>query len=132
MWLLDNIPEYLQWSKKPEMDSPFATGGTTPLNLLCTQILLAQRSKAEDYRFIKISPLEENCPDFHGFNTNEARIAGQAPKPKSKTTFRQLIEQTPSEPPKILTLMVDAEKVINATGQKITAYCRSAALQHCS
>ena len=40
----------------------------------------------------------------------------------------QLIDQIPSEPLIMLTLMVDAEKVTNATGQKITAYCRSAAL----
>ena len=50
----------------------------------------------------------------------EARIAGHALKPKSKITFRQLINQTPSEPLTILISIVDAEKVTNAAGQKIT------------
>ena len=80
------------------MDPYFGTGGIPPLKLLCTQILLAERSRAEDFRFLKRSLLEENCPDFYGFNTNEARIAGQTPKPKSNITFRQLTDQTPSEP----------------------------------
>ena len=67
-----------------------------------------------------MSILEENSPYFGGFNTNEAKIAGQAPKPKSKITIRQLINQTPSESSTKLTSMVDAEKVTNAAGQKIT------------
>ena len=118
--------------KKPEVDPYFATAGISPLKLLCTQILLAERSRAEDFRFLKRSLLEENCSDFHGFNTNETRIAGQIPKPKSKITFRHLIDQTPSEHSTMLTSMIDAEKVTNAAGQKITIYCRSAALQCCS
>ena len=108
--------------KKPEMDPYFATAGILPLKFLCTQILLAERSRVEDFRFLKRSLLEENYPDFHGFNTNEARIAGQTPKPKSKITFRQLIEQTPFEPSTVLTSMMDAEKVTNAAGQKITVF----------
>ena len=68
--------------KKPEMDPYFAIGGIPLFKLLCTQSLLAERSRAEDFRFIKRLLLAENCPDFHGFNTNEARIAGQTPKPK--------------------------------------------------
>ena len=64
------------------MDPHFATVGIPLLKLLCTQILLVERSAAEDFRSIKRSLLEENCPDFPGFYTNEARIAGRAPKPK--------------------------------------------------
>ena len=103
-----NVQKNLKWIHIP------------PLKLLCTQILLTERSRAEDFRFIKRSLLEENCPDFHGFNKNDARTAGQAPKPKSKITFRQLIDQAPSEPSTMLTSMVDAEKVTNAAGEKIT------------
>ena len=104
--------------KKPEMDPHFAIIDIHQLKLLCTQILLAERSRAEDFRFIKRSLLEENCPDFHGFNTNEAIIAGQAPKPKSKIAFRQLIDQTPSGPSTMLTSMVDAGKVTNVLVKK--------------
>ena len=106
--------------KKLEMDPYFGTGGIPLLKLLCTQILLVERSSAENFWFLKRSLLEENCLDFHGFNTMEARIAGHALKPKSKITFRQLINQTPSEPLTILISIVDAEKVTNAAGQKIT------------
>ena len=103
-----NVQKNLKWIHIP------------PLKLLCTQNLLTERSRAEDFRFIKRSLLEENCPDFHGFNKNDARIADQAPKPKSKITFRQLIDQAPSEPSTMLTSMVDAEKVTNAADEKIT------------
>ena len=108
--------------KKPEMDPYFATDGIPPLKLLCPQILLAERSRAEGFRFLKRSLLEEHCPDFHGFSTNEARIAGHIPKPKSKIIFSQLIDQTLSEPSTMLTSMVDAEIVTNAAGQKITVF----------
>ena len=102
--------------KKPEMDPYFATGSIPPLQLLCTQILLAERSRVGDFRFLKRSLLEKHFPDFHGFNTNEARIAGHAPKSKSKIISSQLIDQTPSEPSTVLTSMVNAEKVTNAAG----------------
>ena len=104
------------------MDPHFATSGIPPLKLFCTEILLAEKSRAEDFRFIKRSLLEETFPDFHGFNTNEARIADQAPKPKSNITIRLLIDQTPSESSIMLTLTVDAEKITNAAGQKITVF----------
>ena len=74
--------------EKPEMDPYFATGGIPPLRLLCTQILLAERSRVEDFGFLKRSLLKEHCPDFHGFNTNETRITCHALKPKSKIIFR--------------------------------------------
>lgn len=70
------------------MDSHFTTGGIPPLKLLCIQFLLAEKSRAEDFRFIKRSLLEKNCPDFHGLNANEERSVGQVLKSKSKITFR--------------------------------------------
>ena len=108
--------------RKPEMDPYFAIGGIPPLKLLCTQTLLAERSRVEDFRFLKRSLLEEHCPDFHGFNTNETRIVGHSTKPKSKIIFRQFIDHTPSEPSTMLTGMVDVEKVTNAASQKITVF----------
>ena len=108
--------------KTPEMDPKFATRGVLPLNLLCKQVLLTKRAKAEDFRFIKMSLSDDSCPDFNGFNTGETKRAGQAPKPKTRISFRELLDQTPSEPSTMLTAMVDAEKVTNATGQKITVF----------
>ena len=92
MRLLETFPRVFTMVKKnPEMDPHFAIAGIPPLKLLCTQISLAERRRAEEFRFIKRPLLEENCPDFHGFNTDEARIAGQAPKPISKVTLGSLL-----------------------------------------
>ena len=116
--------------QKTEMDPYFATGGIPPLKLLSTQILVAERSRVEDVIFIKISLLEENCPDFHGLNTNEARITGQAPKSKSKIIFRQFIDEAPPEPSTMPTSIVDAEKVTKYCWSKNNCVCcRSAASQ---
>ena len=52
--------------KKPAIDSHFAASGIPPLKLLCAQILLAQRSRTKDIRFIKRSLLDKSCPDFQG------------------------------------------------------------------
>ena len=100
----------------------FSISGKQHFYLCWHTYLCSERGRAEDFRFIKRPPLEENCPDFQGFNTNKARITVQATKRKSKITFRQLTDQTPSEPLTILTSMVDAEKVTNAAGQKITVF----------
>ena len=81
-----------------------------------------KRAKAEDFRIIKMSLSDNSCSDFNGFNTGETKRAGQAPKPKTRISFRELLDQTPSEPSTMLTAMVDAEKVTNATGQKITVF----------
>lgn len=56
------------------MDKNFASGGIPPL--LCTQVLLVERNRAEDFTFIKRSLLEKICSDFHDFNESEARTAG--------------------------------------------------------
>ena len=48
-----NLPLSIYSSpKKPKMNPYFATSGISQLKLLCTQILLAKRSRAEDYKFI--------------------------------------------------------------------------------
>ena len=106
------------------MDPKFATSGVLPLKLLCKPVLLTKRAKAEDFRFIKMSLLEDSCLDFHGFKTGAG--AGQAPKPKTKVSFRELLDQTPSEPSTMLTAMVDYKCHWSKDN---CVHCRSAALQ---
>ena len=104
------------------MDQHFSTGCIPPLKLLYTQILLGERSRVENFRFIKRSLLDENRPVCYDFYTNEEKSAGQAPKPTSKITFRHLIDQTLFEPLSMFTSVVDAEKVTSAGGQEITLF----------
>ena len=63
------------------MDPNFSVGAIPPLKLLWAQILLAESSRAEDFRFIKISLLEEKCPDFHVVNKmrQESQVNHQNP-----------------------------------------------------
>lgn len=81
--------------------------------------MLVKRAGSEDFRFIKLSLVEDIDPDFHVLNTSKAIKAGQIVKPKTKISFRDLLDQTFSKTSKMLTAIVVAEKVTNAAGQKV-------------
>ena len=80
--------------------------------------MLVKRAGSEDFRFIKLSLVEDIDPDFHVLNTSKAIKAGQIVKPKTKISFRDLLDQTFSMTSKMLTAIVVAE-VTNAAGQKV-------------
>ena len=63
--------------KKPQMPELFAKIGVLPLRILCNQVIIARRSKNEDFLFIKESLKEESSmPDYGGYNTRRARENG--------------------------------------------------------
>ena len=88
-----------------------------PLKFLCHQNLRLHKSQCNDLSFIKKYYSTEACLDFNGL-----REAGVSLKPKSRVIYEPLIDKTPSDPSTILTVMHEAERITQKTGQTITVF----------
>ena len=65
--------------KKPLMPFNYSLINVLPLKVLCHQAILLCQSKECD--FLAATLTSNNIPDFNGYNTVEARMAGQSAKP---------------------------------------------------
>ena len=65
---------------------------------------------------------QSSTPDFNGYNYKNLRESGFSSKPKTKVTFLPLIDQTPSDPSAVLTVMKEAEEITVQAGQKFTVF----------
>ena len=74
--------------KKPLMLSSYSLINVLPLKVLCHQAILLCQSKECD--FLASTLTSNNIPDFNGYNTLEARMAGQSTKPKTNIFCRPL------------------------------------------
>lgn len=79
--------------KKPEMGPYFFTDGIAPLKLFCTQIVSAERSRVEDFRFLKKLLLknENHCPDFHGLTRMMQELQATHQNPNQKSSLGNLL-----------------------------------------
>ena len=106
--------------KKPLMRSNYSLINFLLLKVLCHQAILLHRSKECDFDSLAATLASCNIPDFNGYNTRGARIAGQCIKPKTNNFYRPLIDKTPSDPSTVLTAITDIETICNAAGQDFT------------
>ena len=60
--------------------------------------------------------------EYGGYNTRRARKQGQSIKAKTKAVYLPLIDMAPAEPTTMLTAMMEAQKLTNATGQVYTIF----------
>ena len=104
--------------KKPLMPSNYSLINVLPLKVLCHQAILLCRSKG--YDFLAATLTSKDFPDFNGYNTLEARMAGQSTKPKTNVFCGLLIDKTPSDPSTVLTAMTGTERFYNVAGQDFT------------
>ena len=106
--------------KKPLMLSSYSLINVLPLKVLCHQAILLCRSKECDFHFLVATLTSDNIPNFNGYNTREARMAGQSTKPKTNVFYGPLIDKTPSDPSTVLATMTDTERICNAAKQDFT------------
>ena len=66
--------------------------------------------------------MNQQTPEYSGFNTKIAREQGQGVKPKTLTIFTPLIDSKPSDPTTIKTAMMEGQRITIASGQKITVF----------
>ena len=120
--LKETTIEYFKGQKNPAMPESFSKYQVMSMKTLCHQAVSLKRAKVDDLTFILKSHASELTPDFHGYNCKNLRESGFSSKPKTKVTFLPLIDQTPSDPSTVLTVMKDAEKITVQAGKKFTVF----------
>lgn len=73
-----------------------------------------------DFVFLQYVLLKEQCPEFHGYNTQLSREQGHKEEPKTKCVYQPLIDMKPSNPDTMMTAMVRAQELTFDTDQRFT------------
>ena len=108
--------------KKPDMPTWAAVHSPLPLSILTSQVISAGRAREEDLQFLTEIVSNENTPEFGGYNTRRAREQGHSIKAKTNAVYLPLIDMAPAEPTTMLTAMLEAQRLTNATGQVYTIF----------
>ncbi len=120
---IDEVPihEY-EGPKKPSMPAWAAGQSPLPLAVLASQLISVSRAREEDLQFLTDMASIDKTPEYGGYNTRRAREQGQSVKAKTKAVYLPLIDMAPAEPTTMLTAMIEAQKLSNATGQVYTIF----------
>ena len=72
-----------------------------------------------DFEFFKSTDTNPKTPEYPGYITREL---GALKGKKTMTVYTPLIDLTPSDPTIIMTVMIEAKRITNTTGQKHTIF----------
>ena len=114
-----NIHRY-SGTKQPDMPQNAACKSVLSLKALAHQTLVKKRAFEVDFGFFQDVLLKEECPEFHGYNTQLSREQGHKEEVKTKPVYQPLIDMKPSDPDTMMTAMVGAQELTFDTGQKFT------------
>ncbi|KAI9520747.1 hypothetical protein NQZ68_013152 [Dissostichus eleginoides] len=93
-----------QGPKQPPMPPDEATKAVCSLKSLAHQEVLTQ----------------DNCPEYHGYNTKRSREQGTLPQAKTKVLYLPLIDMKPSDPDTMMTAMARVQELTSETGQNFS------------
>ena len=68
--------------KRHPISKEFSITSVLPLKVLCEQLILHERTKYEDFKFIKSILKNDETPDYNGYNAINIRNNGQSQKPR--------------------------------------------------
>lgn len=85
-------------------------------------MISVSRARQEDFQFLAEIISLDNTPEFGGYTTRRAREQGHSVKTRTKALYLPLIDMAPAEPTTMLTAMVEAQQLTNATGQVYTIF----------
>ena len=78
--------------KKQLMPSNYSLINVLLLKLLCDQEISFYRSKECDLDFLGATLTSNKIPDFNGYITSDARMAGQSTKLETNIAYQPLID----------------------------------------
>ena len=90
------------------------------LKSLVQQVIVVRRAHEMDFSFLQDINTQDDCPEFHGYNTAESRGQGHLPKPKTKALYLPLIDMKPSDPDTMLTAMLRVHELTLGMGQNFS------------
>ena len=109
-------------TKKTNMPDSISKKNVLPLRVLCQQYISKKQAEFDNIRFLKDIIIDHSTPDFGGYHTSKIRESGKNVNLRSTVLYSPLINDTPSDPSKILTAMFDVEKVSKEAGQDYTLF----------
>ena len=75
------------------------------------------RAKDLDFQFMKDMNASTDCPEYHGYNTKVCREQGHTLKRKTSIVYLPLTYKAPADPATIMSDMLKARAVTEATGE---------------
>ena len=74
------------------------------------------------FQFMKDMNASTDCPEYHGYNTKGCREQGHIPNRKTSIVYLPLIDKASADPATIISAMLKARAVIEATGQECVVF----------
>ena len=115
----DDDEEEVNLPKHPPMPDFIACIGVPSLAFLCSQVISQGRASSEDFKFMKDIMSQEGCPEWSGYNTKKARVAGATIGQKAKTVYVPLINRTPGHPTTMNIAVKKGVKFVRENGQEV-------------
>ena len=78
---------------------------------------MVTRASEADLSFLQEVLTQDNCPEYHGYNTKHSREQGTLPQAKTKSLYSPLIDMKPSDPDTMMTAMARVQELTSETGQ---------------
>ncbi|KAI9518252.1 hypothetical protein NQZ68_038918 [Dissostichus eleginoides] len=94
-----------QGPKQPPMPPDEATKAVCSLKSLAHQVVVVTRASEAALSFLPEVLTQDNCPEYHGYNTKHSREQGTVPQAKTKALYLPLIDMKPSDPDTMMTAM---------------------------
>ena len=107
---------------KPPMPINAAAKSVLPLKILCQQVISMQIATKQDFDFLSDIILEENIPEFNGYNTRLHRDQNKPPHMKTKAVYLPLIDMVPSHPDTMMTALTKAQHLTSQIGQEFVIF----------
>ena len=91
--------------------------GVFSTEMIEEQVTIKKLSQELDLRFFQAIIIKSDIPEYFGYSTNERREKGVSQGKKTKCMYTPLIDLTASDPSRMVTAVVEAERLTNMTGQ---------------
>ena len=91
--------------------------GVFSTEMIEEQVTIKKLSQELDLRFFQAIIIKSDIPEYFGYSTNERREKGVSQGKKTKCMYTPLIDLTASDPSRMVTAVVEAERLTNMIGQ---------------
>ena len=108
--------------KKPQMPTKETTRAILLLKVLAQPVIQLSRAQFLDFKFFKAVVTDTDTPEFGAFNMKLAREQGQSAQLARRAIYTPLIDITPADSDKMMTAMVEAQKLTKQCGQEFTVF----------
>ena len=103
--------------KKPKMPPEEVKPGVFSTEMIEEQVTIKKLSQELDLKFFQAIIIKSDIPEYFGYSTKERTEKGVSQGKKTKRMYTPIIDLTPSDPSRMVTAVVEGERLTNMTGQ---------------